>query len=529
MFSAIAKYISNISLVGIGVGFITFAIALQPGILPRKTIWQVLLGSVWFLVGYLVGLLCVWMTYKLLNKKGFIWPAWVRILIQVVAVILMFFVVWLAQYRQSSLAEGLAINFPASSVVSVFIPLVLIIASVIILSSVLKIVLKQSKLRLNNIVGKRYSDLVFFALPILLVAGLYYGSISYLESSQQAKNRVIQNDVMMPQSTFVSGSSESYVKWEDLGLQGRRYVSGVLSKEELARFGKSKPMDPIRVYSSVQNAPTLDERVDLAIQELERTDAFSRSALVLFTPSGTGWINEVAASSFEYIFAGDVASVAMQYGEVSSFLQYALDKNASVDSSIKIFDAIQQKLKEIPEDERPEFYVYGESLGSMGSQAKFVELSDEETNRLIDGAIWVGSPSASALSKKYLNEKQPPNVLFVSDVDRSIDLSSWPSPRIGFLFNTNDPVVRISPAVAAFPPGWLQGDRENGVNPSTVWIPGITISQLATELLPAQSFGPGIGHSYVRDIPIFINSVVDGDKILKDDLDKLVEFANEKN
>ena len=44
---------------------------------------------------------------------------------------------------------------------------------------------------------------------------------------------------------------------------------------------------PVQVFVGLDSAPTAQERVDLALAEMERTGAFDRSLLVLVSP--TGW------------------------------------------------------------------------------------------------------------------------------------------------------------------------------------------------------------------------------------------------
>ena len=51
---------------------------------------------------------------------------------------------------------------------------------------------------------------------------------------------------------------------------------------------------PVQVYVGLDSAPTVRERVDLALAEMERTGAFDRSLLVLVSPTGLGYVNYVA-------------------------------------------------------------------------------------------------------------------------------------------------------------------------------------------------------------------------------------------
>ena len=53
---------------------------------------------------------------------------------------------------------------------------------------------------------------------------------------------------------------------------------------------------PIAIFVGLDNAPTVVERVDLALAEMDRTDAWSRSLIMLISPTGTGYVNYVATA-----------------------------------------------------------------------------------------------------------------------------------------------------------------------------------------------------------------------------------------
>ena len=69
------------------------------------------------------------------------------------------------------------------------------------------------------------------------------------------------------------------------------------------------------MFVGLDSAPTPSERVDLALAEMDRTDAWSRSMLMLISPTGTGYVNYVAIACAQYLTRGDVASVTLQYSK----------------------------------------------------------------------------------------------------------------------------------------------------------------------------------------------------------------------
>ena len=48
---------------------------------------------------------------------------------------------------------------------------------------------------------------------------------------------------------------------------------------------------------------------------MDRTDAWSRSLIMLISPTGTGYVNYVATACAQYLTLGDVATVTLQYSK----------------------------------------------------------------------------------------------------------------------------------------------------------------------------------------------------------------------
>ena len=112
-------------------------------------------------------------------------------------------------------------------------------------------------------------------------------------------------DVRWAGST-TSGGPDSLVPWSTLGREGRRHVIAHVRPQPVADrppglpdlsietvMGEPATATPIQVYVGLDSAPTPRERVDLALAELDRTDACDRSLLMLVSPTGTGYVNYV--------------------------------------------------------------------------------------------------------------------------------------------------------------------------------------------------------------------------------------------
>ena len=90
-------------------------------------------------------------------------------------------------------------------------------------------------------------------------------------------------DVPPPSSTL-SGSIDSEVPYDTMAKQGRRFVWNAQPAEMIAQVMGEDAMDVIRVYVGLESAETDVERVELAMRELDRTQAFDREWLLIVCP-----------------------------------------------------------------------------------------------------------------------------------------------------------------------------------------------------------------------------------------------------
>ena len=125
-----------------------------------------------------------------------------------------------------------------------------------------------------------------------------------------------------PDNPLVSGSSESLLPFADLGWEGRRYVTDVVTPELIENvMGEPAVAQPIRTYVGFNSEPRYRTgRAELALAELERTAAFDRSTLLLVSPTGTGWVDHTLIEAAEFLARGDIATCCIQYARYPSFL-----------------------------------------------------------------------------------------------------------------------------------------------------------------------------------------------------------------
>lgn len=118
--------------------------------------------------------------------------------------------------------------------------------------------------------------------------------------------------------------------------------------EDISAFSGRKALEPLRIYVGLQSADTPEARAKLALEELKRVGGFERSVLIVLTPTGTGWIDPAALDSVEYLHDGAVASVAVQYSYLASWLYllagpvYGADTARALQGDLRLLDHASQ-------------------------------------------------------------------------------------------------------------------------------------------------------------------------------------------
>jgi uncharacterized membrane protein len=332
-------------------------------------------------------------------------------------------------------------------------------------------------------------------------------TLSVVDSAFEATNLESPDGVRRPSSSLRSGSPRSLVPWDSLGQLGQRFVSGGPTRGELNEAAPGAAVAPIRVYVGLDSAEDAQARTDLAMAELRRTGAFDREALVVVTTTGRGWVNSVAAASIELVYGGDTAIVATQYSYLPSWLSFLLDRERSEEAGRLLVDAVAAEVDARPEDDRPRLLVYGESLGSQGSEAAFSSLADIRAHT--DGVLWVGPPHANRLWRSLVERRDPgtsevapvyASGLVVRFADSVVDLqrpdTPWLDPRVLYLQNASDPIVWWNWDLLFDRPDWLVENPGADVHPAMSWYPIVTFWQVSADLMHAKEVPDGHGHNY---------------------------------
>lgn len=321
-----------------------------------------------------------------------------------------------------------------------------------------------------------------------------------------------------PTSPSVSGSPVSLVTYDSLSREGRRFANMVLDRAEITQvMGEEAIDDPIRVFIGLAAAPTVADRVTLAIDELERTGAFDRSVLCIASPTGSGYINYVFSEALEYLTRGDCATVTLQYSLRPSSL--SLDRaETGIEQNTALLHAVTGYVRGLPEHRRPRIMLFGESLGAQTLLDTYRNRSVVAWDRdHIDAALFLGTPAATRFARAWRADPEridPAGHLIEVDSFAEFSARALPTTRYVLLTHYDDPIPVFTPSLLVRRPGWLADPPETrppGVPRATRWRPGTTFLLTGVDLLNAMEVVPGRftrrGHDYREDIPDFVRAL----------------------
>ena len=164
-----------------------------------------------------------------------------------------------------------------------------------------------------------------------------------------------------------------------------------------------------------------------------------------------------------------------------------------------------------PPPRRPRVVLFGESLGAHTSQDAFLHTGTAGLRDvLVDRALWLGTPAASAWSRRAdrlaVGEVSPDGVVRLTgarDVDR-LDARAARRARYVLLAHDDDAIPLFTPELLYREPSWLAGARRPGVPGQAAWSTPVTFLQCAVDVKNANNAVRGafdaVGHDYRADL-----------------------------
>jgi uncharacterized membrane protein len=507
------KSLFRLSIVGVLLGTVFLSVSLAPSLLPRPTAVQGLLAGLAFAIGYGLGVagLALWKFLQLpvagprLTHRLALGAAALCALIAVSFL-------WQASTWQDSLRTMMGMDESGGLRPAAVGPIAALVFAVLLtLAKLFRRTFHFLSLQLARFVPPRISHLVGIVVSVLLfwsaVDGVLFNFLlSTADQSFQQLDALIEDDLPHPSRPEQTGSAESLVAWQQLGRQGRRFISGGPDAEDLSSFFGTPMPAPLRVYVGLNSADTPEQRARLALDELKRVGGFERSVLLLVTPTGTGWVDENSQNPAEYLFRGDVATVAVQYSYLNSPLALLTQAAYGAENARAVFVEIYGYWRTLPADTRPRLFLNGLSLGSLNSDLSF-DLFD-----IIDapfaGALWVGPPFRNGNWQRMTRDREPGSpawlpryrggsiVRFMNqDTGPREGYGTWNDFRIVFLQYASDPITFYDPSIAWSEPAWMLEPRGPDVSPDLRWFPVVTMLQLAADMVVGTA-PSGFGHEY---------------------------------
>jgi uncharacterized membrane protein len=334
---------------------------------------------------------------------------------------------------------------------------------------------------------------------------------------------VEQAHATAPDIPEVTGGPESLIPWQDQTRESRRWLSMVLRPETISEVMAEPARQPIRVYAALEAAVTAEERAQLLLDEIDRTHALERSVFALFSPTGSGYVNYVATETLEYLTRGDCASACIQYSVLPSALSLTKVGYAASQTRILV-NGIVDRLMAMPADQRPKFYLFGESLGSQVSEEMFRGQGTSGPVGIgLDAALWIGTPASTVYRRELWGNRtvsaKPevgPGPFYLPRAIRdwrSLPAQEKAKVRFLLLQNGDDPVPKFEAPLVWKRPSWLgpTGSRPPGAPLHTRWLPVVTFVTTFIDLQNALAPTPGVfqegGHDYRRELPGALQAV----------------------
>ena len=344
----------------------------------------------------------------------------------------------------------------------------------------------------------------------------YNAGVAYVG---RANEKVEPGYATPPASPLVSGSPESLLPFADLGQQGRRYVTDVVTPELIEQvMGEQAVAHPIRTYVGFNSEPLYQTgRAELALAELDRTGAFDRSYLLLVSPTGTGWVDHTLIETAEFLTRGDIATCCVQYGRYPSFLSV---------------QKVALGREPVPAAAVGGQAAAGGTSARAAAQGAGVRRKPGRLDQLGCGDVpghrglrplrhRPGVVGGVAVAGQVVAQRHDPGVDApwcpegtVGVFDRHEQLQELTDEqrarlRAVILSHDNDPIAVMGPDLIVQRPPWLADEqRGRGVPEQMRWRPLVTFVQTAMDAANAMVSVPGefgsFGHDYRADMVRFV-------------------------
>ncbi|MCA1367681.1 alpha/beta-hydrolase family protein [Bradyrhizobium sp. BRP14] len=502
---------------GLLVGVLFFAVSLTPSLIPRPYLIQAVISGFSLAAGYAIGVFLRWLwSFFELPEPTVRRARTLKIAAAIVSIAAAAVFLWQAAGWQNTVRHLMGLqSIESAEPLRIGLVAGLLFVALVFLARLFRLTFRVLSRWLQYFLTRPIANALGGLIALALFWSVANGVIFKLalraaDSSFQQLDALIDPDIGPPVDPAKTGSDASLLNWDELGRQGRQFIaSGPTGAEIGAFFGGAAP-DPVRVYVGLNSAETAQDRAKLALEELKRVGGFERKSLFIVVPTGTGWIDPAALDTLEYLLHGDVASVAVQYSYLTSWLSLLVEPGYGSEVANALFDEIYGYWTTLPKDRRPKLYLHGLSLGAMNSEGS-VDLFDVISDPF-QGALWSGPPFQSALwlsvtanrvpgSPAWLPRYRDSSIIRFTNQENSLEIpgARWGAMRIVYLQYASDPVTFFDPRSFYREPDWMKAPRGPDVSPALSWFPVVTGLQLLADMALATTSPIGYGHVYAPE------------------------------
>ena len=503
---------------GTALGMLFLWLSLSPSLLPRGPLFQGIVSGAAGAIGYGLGVFGVWLV-RFMKSRSSSPPAprWAWLALVVLGALGVVLGIVYFRYWQDHVRDLMGVprlrwfDYLQAGAIGVVL-LFLFVEIGQLIGRFGRFLARQ----LSHVAPPRVSFVIVVVLLLSLSVSILNGVVvrggmSLLNKTFSGVNDEMDPNHPAPTTSLRSGGPGSLVSWESLGHQGRIFMRGGPTVAQLTEFNGAPATEPIRAYAGLNSAKGIRAIAELAARELERTGGLKRKVIAVATTTGTGWINAAEADSLEYMYNGDTAIVSMQYSFLPSWLSFLVDKENARQAGQSLFEAVDARVRALPEAQRPKIVVFGESLGSFGGEAPF--LSPNNIIARTDGALFSGPTFNNTMRDAITDNRDPgsPEWLPIYDEGAHVRFAArpdnlgrpeapWGTPRIAYLQHASDPIAWWTPDLLFAEPDWLREPRGYDVSGDMNWIPVVTFLQVAADMAVAVNVPDGHGHRYVKDV-----------------------------
>jgi uncharacterized membrane protein len=501
-------------------------LSFTPSLLPRTGLTQGLVWGITAAIGYGLAVLLAWIWRAFVDRDARPAKRRSRLIFIIVGGVALAVSFGLGQYWQHLLRNlmGVTEYNVALVIASPFIA-ALMFCLLIAIGRGIRGAYRWVAALLGRWIGHRAAKatgwILVTGVTYLVISGLLLdGLVTAANAAFSVRNGSTDPGIHQPTSSLRSGGPGSLVTWDSLGRQGRKFVALGPSASAIENFTHQSAMEPIRAYAGLESASNTEQRAALAVNDLERAGGFNRKNLLVFTTTGSGWVDPASVDAFEYLSGGDSAVVTIQYSYLPSWISYLVDQSKAREAGRDLYDAVYDRWSKLPVDQRPNLYVGGESLGSFGGEAAFS--GEYDLRNRSAGTLFVGPPNFNTLFREFSDHRDPGSteilpvykggrtVRFTNDPSADIPPNGqpWSGSRVLYLMHGSDPIVWWSPNLIFTPPDWINDPPTKDMLKQSVWIPFVSFWQVTADLPFATGVPGGHGHKYTSEYVDAWNTVM---------------------